>query len=155
MRQLVGFLGEAHGVEHLADAFVHRALVFPVRSLEGETEIVFDAAVHQQLEILEDDAEAAPEVWNLLPLETAQIELADAGFPAGERVFAGQRADDGRLPAADPAREIDEFAGKDAQVEPLHDRHLTVGDVGGPENDDGRCIRVHRGQGLMHKFNFF
>ena len=144
VRQFVRLVLQSHGFQDVLDALGHGGFVFPARSLEREAEVVLYGTVHQQLEILEDDAQGAPEVWYLLSLQVCQVERADGSRSAKEGILPGQSADDGGFSASDLACQVNEFAGQDGQVEVLHHDDFPVGDVGGPKLDDWRCISAHK-----------
>ena len=77
VRHLVDFLYHAYFVEHFLDALVSVLLVFPFGSLEHELEVLAHAAVVEQLEVLEDDAQFLAQGWNVLASDGLEVSAED------------------------------------------------------------------------------
>ena len=136
----MGLGGHADIVQHLADARVDPPLVFPSGRAEDEFEVILDGAVHQQLEILENDAELAPQVGDVFAAQGAQVIPANGPFAGKEVVFGRDGPDDGGLAGADLAHDVDEVAGEDVHVEPVDDGVLAAADVGISEGYERLCV---------------
>ena len=62
---------------HLVDALVDARGVLPAGGLQEEGEVVLHAAVHQELEILEDDADPAAQLWHVFCAKALQVVAAN------------------------------------------------------------------------------
>src|SRR5207249_12214483 len=83
--------------------------------LERVSHVLDHGAVVEQLEVLEDDADVAPEIGNSRLAETAEVLSADQDLPAGGLLRAEEQAQQGALPGARGAGQPDELALVDAQ----------------------------------------
>lgn len=68
MRELVAFIKHSHELERLFNALLDICFVFPACSFQHEAEIVVDAAVVKQAEVLKNDAYVAAQKWNVFRL---------------------------------------------------------------------------------------
>ena len=93
--------------------------------LQRVGDVVVDGAVGQQLEVLEDGADVAPQLRDLLLRQGADVAAGDADRAVGGRLVADQRLDQGRLAAAGRADEEDELAAVDRQRDPV-ERHVAA-----------------------------
>ena len=93
--------------------------------LQRVGDVVVDGAVGEQLEVLEDRADVAPQLRDLLLRQGADVAAGDADAAVGGRLVADQGLDQGRLAAAGRADEEDEFAAVDRQRDPV-ERHVAA-----------------------------
>jgi hypothetical protein len=90
------------------------------RDLQREGDIFFRRPVLQQPEVLEDDAEAAPELGYFAPREIGDVEPRDAEFPMGRSLVGGDELEDGGLPGAGVAGQKDKLPLRNAEGEVLY-----------------------------------
>ena len=115
--------------------------VLPARGAEDELEVRFHGTVHQQLEILEHDAQAPAQHRYVFCTDVAEVEPADGAFSLGEPVFGRHRPDDGGLARAHLPDDVHEIARVDGHVEAVDDDAVPAQDVCAAELDDGfHCV---------------
>ena len=85
-----------------------------------------DAAVQQQLEVLENNSYAPSQERDLLAAYLPQIVAADPGLTLPERVFRDDRAYYGGLSRSDLAYDVNEVAFVYAEIETEDDGAFTV-----------------------------
>jgi hypothetical protein len=98
LRHLLADLGAA-GTEHL----------------QRVGDVVVDRSVGEQLEVLEDGADVAPQLRDLLLRQSADVAAGDAHRPLRRLELADQHLDQGRLAAAGRADQEGELATIDRQ----------------------------------------
>ena len=140
VRHLVGLAAHAYVIQHFRDALADGLAVFPAGGPEDEIEVVLDAAVRQQLEVLEHDAEFAAEVGDVLVADAFEGIAADFAFALFQDILGDHGPDERSLAGADLADDVDEVAGTDFHVKAVDDGRFAVEDVGFPEGDDGRGV---------------
>ncbi len=138
MGHLVGLAVHSDVLEDLGYPLVYQFLILPSGGFEHEAEILLDAAVHQQLEILENHAETAAQIGDILLPDADKVIAADLGAAFQDRILGYHRADDGSLAGADFADDVDEVAGEDVHIQAVDNRGLAVYYVSPLEGDD--CI---------------
>src|SRR5579884_35108 len=114
---------------------------FPVQDpvhLQRERHILAHGLVGQQLEILEHDADLAPEVRYLLLLEAPDILVVDEHAPAGRDLIADQQLDEGRFAGARGADQEGELALRDADVDIVQSLDPPGVDLAYPLENDHR-----------------
>ena len=126
---LVGLVGHPYVLQDLPDALVDGILVFPAGRLEHEFQVALDGPVHEELEILEDDADLSPQIGDFLVPQSVQLVSADPAVAFQERILRYHGADDGSFSRADLAHDVDEVAGKYLHVETIDDGIFPVKDV--------------------------
>ena len=103
--------GEAQDVGHLGPDLLARA----AGDLQRVGDVVVHRAVGQQLEVLEDDAEVAPEVRHLLARDLRQVAPGDADRSRGRLELLDEQAHDRRLARSGRADEEDELPAADRE----------------------------------------
>ena len=83
-RHLVALRRELHHVEHLLDALADLRLVAPPGGPEHVVQVEEGVAVGEQLVVLEDDADAAAQVGDVLAAQAAQVEARDISLSGKE-----------------------------------------------------------------------
>src|SRR5256714_451729 len=91
----------------------------PARDLERERDILLRGAVLQQAEVLEHDAEPAPQHRDVLAAQLRHVEPGDAYLAARHGFFGEHQLQDGRLAGAGVAGEKHELALGDVEGEVL------------------------------------
>ena len=137
MRHLMGLCRHAHVLEDFRNAGVDGVAVLQAGGAEDEFQVRFHAAVHQELEILENHAQLAAQHRYVFCTESAEVEPADGAFSLGEPVLRRHRPDDGGLARTDFADDVHEVAREDGHVEAVDDGAVSAQDVGAGELDDG------------------
>lgn len=130
-------------------ALVHAFPVLPSGATQDEEQIVVHGAVHQQLEVLKDDSDAATQVRDVAFFEPVQGEISDTAFSFSEREFSDEGSDDGSFSTADFSNQVYKFAGLDAQIDMGQHQIVGVGNVGVRQFDQGSrvcfcCWITHR-----------
>ena len=125
----MGLRAHANAFEDLRNASVNGPTVLPSGGPEDELEVRFHAPVHQQLEILENDAQAAAQHRYVFCTDSPEIEPADGSFTREQAVFRRHRADDGSLSGAHLAYDVNKVARMDGHVQAVDDDVLPVEDV--------------------------
>src|ERR1044071_9406746 len=80
MRHLETFCCQPDFLQHFTYALLHLILVFPFSCPQNKKKIFIHASVTEQLEILEDDSELAPEKRYLRMLHVIQVESCNRCF---------------------------------------------------------------------------
>ena len=114
--------GEAQDVGHLLAHLAAR----PAGHLQRVGDVVVDRPVRQQLEVLEDDAEVAAVVRDLLARDLGQVAPGDRDRAVARLDLLDQQAHDRRLARAGRADEEDELAGVDRERRVL-EPHVAAG----------------------------
>src|SRR5438874_52463 len=91
-----GLVREADLIEALAGALAD-VRIGSAQHLERVSHVLDHGAVVEQLEVLEDDADVAPEIGNSCLAETAEVLSADQDLPAGGLLRAEEQAQQGAL----------------------------------------------------------
>ena len=141
MRHLVGLRAHAYVFQDLLDTGVDGGAVLPARGAEDELEVRFHGTVHQQLEILEHDAQAPAQHRYVFCTDVAEVEPTDGSFSLGEPVFGRHRPDDGGLARPHLPDDVHEIARVDGHVEAVDDDAVPAQDVCAAELDNGfHCV---------------
>ncbi len=117
------------------------------RHLQGVGDVVVDGARWQQLEVLEDDADVAPVVGDVLVVDLPQVAAGDADDALARVELLDQQAHDRRLARSGGTDQEDELLAVDRESCPLQaDVARVVELCDGAEVHDGvRSRRAHRG----------
>ena len=110
MGHLVGLVGHAYGVEDGTDAFGTLLTAVHAGGTEHKVEIVLDRAVGEQLEVLEDDSDAAAQGGHLSALEVDEVIAEHLGLAGNDGHVGIHRLQQRRLAGADLADDIYELA---------------------------------------------
>ena len=102
----------------------------------------------QQLEVLEDGADAAAQVGDLVLRERRDVAAGDQDLALGRLELADQHLDQRGLAAAGRADQEDELAAVDAQADPLQGDVAARVDLGRAAQLDDRGLRPALGQVL-------
>src|SRR5215210_8319280 len=131
---LVGEADQAKGVRDLApDLRARRA-----DHLQRIRDVVVDIAVRKQLVVLEDGADPAAELRDLLVREGTDVPSGDQDLTLRRADLADQRLDQGRLAAARRSDEEDELAAVYPQADVLEPDVAPGIDLGHPAQLDDR-----------------
>ncbi len=126
--------GQPQDVRHLgADLLAGAA-----RHLQRVGDVVVHGAVRQQLEVLEDDADVAPEVRDPAARDLRQVVAGDADRAVGRIELLDQQAHERRLARAGRADEEDELAAVDRERHPI-EAHIPLVELGDPAELDHRA----------------
>ena len=120
---------QAYLIQDQIDAVTDFVFVIPSCSFEHELEIGFDAPVHKQLEVLEDNSEASPQFGDILCAQFGKIEAADRPFAVFQPVFRHYGPYYGSLSRTDFPDYVDEFSGVDVHIQAIDDDTLARNDV--------------------------
>jgi len=102
-------------------------------------DVVVDGAVGQQLEVLKDGADVAPQQRDLLVRQAADVASRDPHLALGRVELADQQLDQGRLAAARRTDQEDELAAPNRQRDSFQGKVATRIDLGDVvELDDRR-----------------
>ena len=108
---------------------------------EGEGDVLGRGERGQQVEGLEDEADAVPtQAGQALVVERAELGVADVDPAEGEGVEAGQAVEKGGLPRARRSHDRRELAPPDLQVDPVEGSHrvaVASVDLGGVNHPGG------------------
>ena len=132
--------GQAQDVRHLGADLLARA----AGDLQRIGDVVVHGAVGQQLEVLEDDPEVAPEERDLLARDLGQVAPGDADRPGRRLELLDEQAHDGRLARPRRADEEDELAAPDRERGVVETHPVVVALADAAELDDRRCGRTCR-----------
>ena len=130
-RHLVALVLQLDHPQHFVDAAADFALVFPPRRLHHVVEVHEDVAVGEELIVLKDDPELAPQIGDVLPAEAAQVESGHFAFARNEPVLGVERLEQRAFAAADAADQIDEFASGHFEVYVCEDHLAAFGEFAG------------------------
>ena len=115
--------------QHLGDACIYLMLLPPAGSLEDEGKVVIDRAVRQELEILEHDAQAPPEVGDLLPLDAPQVEVEQACLARADGDFAIEGFQEAALPRPDFPDDVNKLSVLQGEAGVVKDGVLFATDI--------------------------
>jgi len=107
--EAAAFIFEADEVKAVRDSFFN----FPGASADGahsEDHIIIDRFMFNEPEVLEDDADGSPQVWDLPFFNISKGEAVDHNAALRGFDFTDQEFNNGRLTAAGRADHKDEFA---------------------------------------------
>ena len=141
---LVGEADQAQRVGHLGADLRARG----ADHLQRVSDVVVDVAAGEQLEVLEDGADAAAQVGDPLRLKSGDVAAGDQHLALGRLQLADQQLDQGRLAAAGGPDEEHELAAVDAQADALERDVSARVDLAGPAQLDDRRLRPPLGQVL-------
>jgi len=144
MRHLVALVAKAHLLQHFLHLGIHGLAVLPSGAAHHEGEVLVHRAVPQQLEILEHDADLAPQEGNLPPLQLAQVEAGHVPFALLEGQVAVQGAHQAALAAAGAAHQINELPGANGKVHVVQHQVFALEDACVVQLDDGGGVRHGR-----------
>ena len=125
MRKALCLVGELHQLQHFEDAG-GTLLLLPACSPQHEVEVLLYRLVVEQLEVLEHDAQFAPQRRNVLVFEVAQVEVENAGFAFAHGDFAVECLQQGALAAAHFSDDVDEVVFAHLKVDLRNDRGVVV-----------------------------
>ena len=128
-REVVGLLGEADEVEDLRHLRAHDVLR-PADHLERERDVLVDRLVGEQLEVLEDAADVAPQLRHLPRAEAPDVAARDEDPARGRDLVAQQQLQERRLPRARGPDEEDELALQDLEGEVAEGDDVAFVDLG-------------------------
>jgi hypothetical protein len=133
-RDLVRETDEAESVGHLA---ANLAAGSPDH-LQCIGDVVVDVPARQELVVLEDGSDPAPQLRDLLVREGGDVAAGDQHLALGGAKLADQRLDQGRLAAAGRADQEDELTAIDAEADVLEAHVPARIDLGHPAHLDDR-----------------
>ncbi len=107
--ELVRLSGQADDREDAIDGRIDGAPP-GAGDLQREGHVVADGLVRQELEVLEDDADLAPDLWNLAALEPRQVPAVEEDHAFGRHLVANEELDHRRLAGARWPDQEDEVA---------------------------------------------
>ena len=129
----MGHLVALGGHTHLAQDVVYLGadgfLVAPAGGAEDELEVVVHGAVDEQAEVLEDDAELAPEVGDVAAAHPAEVVAEHARRARRDGRLAVEGLEQRTLPAAHFAQQEDELPAVHLQVDVAQDDEFLLADV--------------------------
>ena len=105
----------------ISDSFFHP------RGLQHIVEIHEDIAIAKQLIILENDADTAAQVGDVLAAKFPKIEARDHAFANHERHLGIECLQERRLTASDTPDQVDKLASRHTQID-LREDHLALTD---------------------------
>ena len=132
--------GQAQDVRHLGADLLARA----AGDLQRIGDVVVHGPVGQQLEVLEDHPEVAPEEGDLLARDLGQVAPGDADRSGRRLELLDEQAHDGRLARPRRADEEDELAAPDRERGVVETHPVVVALADAAELDDRRCGRTCR-----------
>ena len=136
-RRILAAPREPDALERLADARADEALRQP-EHLERDGDVLVDAPRRDELEVLEDDAEVAPQERDGVVAQARDVAAEEEDAAVVDRLGAVEQAQQRRLARAARARDEDELAALDDEVHPAQDgRALPVRLVDVLEDEDG------------------
>ena len=116
MGELSLLAGEADQFQDFRDDG-HDFFVGVIGDFEGEGDVFKDGAVREKLEILEDDADAAAEVGDVLALDVGVIDTADDDATGVRELFASDHFEESGFAGTAGADDDDEFAWFDVKAD--------------------------------------
>src|SRR5436190_282587 len=132
---------QAEDLRHLPADLAPR----PAGDLEGVGDVVVDAAVGEQLEVLEDAADPPAQERDLPGTDLVDVATRDQDVPAGGLDLADQGLDQGRLPATGGTDDERELPAIDGEGYPLErDVPARIDDGSLAELHDRRSLRRGR-----------
>jgi hypothetical protein len=108
VREPPGLLGETDEVEHLRHLRADHVPGAP-DDLHRERDVLVDGARREELEVLEDRADVSAELRDLPVRHARDVAARDDDLTLGGRLFAQQKAEEGRLPRPGRTDEEDEL----------------------------------------------
>src|SRR6266550_6987011 len=105
---------EPDEVEHLGHLAPNRRVALTLH-LERVGDVLGRGSIRQQLEVLEDAADVAPQKGHLLPLQPAELAPADDDLAGGRLELLQHESDERRLARARGADDENELALVDAE----------------------------------------
>jgi hypothetical protein len=138
---LVGAVGEADAAEHREAARAGRGAVDAEHRRRRHRHVVEDGAVREQVERLEDHAEAPAERVDR-GVGGGQLVVAEEDAPGGGALQQVQAPQEGGLARAGRPDDADHLAGGDVEVDAAQDRGLpeALGDGLRPDGAHGETI---------------
>ena len=131
VRHLVALGLHAHLLEHLGDALLAAVALLPAGGTEDESEVVVDVAVDEELEVLEDNANATAEGRYLAAADVAHVVAEHLGAAAVDVELAVHGLHQAGLAGAHGADEIEELAAIDLEVDILENNVFLLVDIDG------------------------
>ena len=109
---------QAHELEHPGDPLVPLALLGSGQ-VQGVGDVLGGSALVEEVGVLEDHADGAPGLAQLVGAEGGQVLAGDAHLAVGGALEGGQAAHEGGLAGAGGADDAVDGAGRDVEGEPV------------------------------------